>query len=110
MDEQRIKSAFSETLVLSLLKSRPMHGYELCTEVAERSGGVFSFKHSTLYPLLHRLEKGGLIAGTWSDPALGRPRKTYGLTRAGKAALRKHAQGWRGLLAAVVRFVPEAVP
>lgn len=50
-------------LVLALLAERPRHGYDLARELAARSAGALAPGQGTLYPLLHRLEREGLIAG-----------------------------------------------
>jgi PadR family transcriptional regulator PadR len=69
-------------LVLLALADGPKHGYEIATHLKDRSAGFFSLSFGALYPILHKLEKEGLVAGTWVER-----RKTYQLTRAGKAAL-----------------------
>ena len=65
-----------------------MHGYEMGKEIEGRSSGYFSFAHSTLYPVLHKLEKKGLIRGEWQQSDNERPRKYYALTAAGSATTR----------------------
>jgi PadR family transcriptional regulator, regulatory protein PadR len=79
------------------LERGPRHGYQLALEIEERSGGYFPFNHGTLYPILHRLEKEGWIAGSWTDPEQGRPRKEYGLTEAGRTQLGDLLEEWRAL-------------
>src|ERR1043165_7086963 len=51
----------ARTLVLGLLRERPMYGYEMATALAARSEGVFALGQGTLYPVLYSLEKKGLI-------------------------------------------------
>jgi DNA-binding PadR family transcriptional regulator len=50
-----------------------------------RSNGAFDLPTGTVYPALHRLERGGLVRGSWSDGP-GRRRRVYELTAAGRAA------------------------
>lgn len=83
-DSQSLGRRVNELLILTELERAPLHGYQIVLEIEERSGGYFQFSHGTLYPILHRLEKEGLIAGRWSDPERGRPRKEYALTEAGR--------------------------
>lgn len=97
LDSQTVGRRLNELLVLSLLRRGPMHGYQVSVEVEERSGGFFTLGHGTLYPILHRLEAEGLIAGEWSDPAAGRARKSYALTEAGRTRLEESAREWRAL-------------
>ena len=66
-------------IVLSLLKDRPMYGYEIVKVVNARTGGRLEWKEGTLYPTLHRLQAARLISARWadapSDEAPGRKRK-----------------------------------
>ncbi|MEX0892725.1 MAG: helix-turn-helix transcriptional regulator [Gemmatimonadota bacterium] len=86
LDTQSFAKSINELLVLSALREGPMHGYQIALELEERSAGMFNLQHGTLYPILHRLEREGLIAGEWSAGD-GRKRKEYVLTRPGRARL-----------------------
>jgi len=55
---------------------------------------MFGFNHGTLYPILHRLEKAGLISGSWSEDGGGRRRKSYELTRKGAKHTTELLQAW----------------
>ena len=57
----------TETLLLSLLATEPMYGYQLVKEMDNRSSGYFRFKEGTLYPALHRLERDEMVEGKWQD-------------------------------------------
>jgi DNA-binding PadR family transcriptional regulator len=65
---------------LVLLAERPMHGYELISELEERSGGRWRPSPGAVYPSLGRLEAAGLVSS--ADDAEGK--KTYTLTDAGR--------------------------
>ncbi|WP_189788341.1 PadR family transcriptional regulator [Streptomyces capitiformicae] len=67
--------------ILALLKDRPMHGYEMIQEIAERSGGAWKPSPGSVYPTLQLLEDEGLIA---SETEGGK--KLFSLTEAGRAA------------------------
>ncbi|MGE9281625.1 PadR family transcriptional regulator [Streptomyces rochei] len=67
--------------ILALLKDRPMHGYEMIQEIAERSGGAWKPSPGSVYPTLQLLEDEGLIA---SESEGGK--KLFALTEAGRAA------------------------
>ncbi len=105
IDAQSLPKRLNELLILQELARGPLHGYQIALEVEERSGGYFPFSHGTLYPILHRLEKDGLIAGRWSDPAEGRPRKEYALTEAGRTHRGELVDDWRELSARVESFL-----
>jgi len=74
----------NETLILSLLMTDNKHGYQLALEIEENSGGYFKFNHGTLYPILHKLEKEGLIKGIWKNEGPKIKRKYYYITNKGK--------------------------
>lgn len=96
-DSQSLGRRVNELLILSELARGARHGYQIALEIEERSGGYFPFSHGTLYPILHRLEKEGWIAGSWTDPEEGRPRKEYALTEAGRTQLAERRGEWRVL-------------
>jgi PadR family transcriptional regulator, regulatory protein PadR len=104
-DSQSLGRRVNELLILSQLRRQPLHGYQIALEIEERSSGYFPFNHGTLYPILHRLEKEGLIAGGWSDPDEGRARKQYALTDAGRSYLEEVVRGWRTLEAELGPFL-----
>jgi PadR family transcriptional regulator, regulatory protein PadR len=96
-DSQTLGRRVNELLILVELRRKPKHGYQIALEIEERSGGYFPFNHGTLYPILHRLENEGLIAGDWSSPEEGRARKRYALTEAGRTYLRGAIDEWNRL-------------
>ena len=55
------KKGSAELLVLSLLEDQPRHGYDISKLIRIRSGGALQFHVTSLYPLLHRLEKEGWL-------------------------------------------------
>lgn len=84
-----------ETIVLHLLRERTMYGYEIIKLVNERTDGAFAWKEGTLYPCLHRMEAGGVIASEWCDGDVpGKPRKYYRLTRKGQALAQEKVAEW----------------
>ena len=94
LDSANLARACNEALVLSCLESEPMHGYQIANHIAERGGGHFRFKHGTLYPILHRLEKDGLIKGQWSDEGPRGRRKAYVITRKGRGFTQRQKGAW----------------
>lgn len=84
--------------VLNLLKRRPMYGYELATEISDRSGNLLSLSRSTLYPLLHTLETRRFVESMWRSATSGRKRKYYLLTDVGREKLDKDRAQWDGLV------------
>jgi len=78
--------------VLALLAEKPMHGYEVINEIAERSGGAWKPSAGAVYPVLQLLTDEGLITG-----AQAKGRTTYSITDAGReftAADSEHGTPW----------------
>ena len=90
-----------EPLLLYLTFERTMYGYQIIREPETRSQGYFKFKEGTLYPVLHRLEKEGLILGQWQTLPSGRQRKYYHITDKGRSALAERQSQWREFLTAM---------
>lgn len=99
VDRELLKGS-TATLVLSVLSRAPMHGYQMVKELEQLSAGVLTFKEGTLYPILHGLERDGLIVAAWEAEG-GRERKVYHLSEQGRGELRRRAQQWEQFRAAV---------
>jgi PadR family transcriptional regulator, regulatory protein PadR len=102
-DETALKKGTAELLVLAQLERRHRHGYEIAQQIAQRSDGAVAFHAASLYPVLYRLERRGLIAGRWVEKAGQRRRRYYSLTPAGRTMLLARRKNWRAFIAAVQR-------
>lgn len=102
-DENARKKGSAELLVLAQLEARPRHGYEVGVEIERRSEGAVSFQIASLYPVLYRLERKGLIAGYWVEAAGQRRRRYYKLTAAGRKMLSEQRRSWSAFLVALQR-------
>ena len=89
-----------DSLILAIVAQEAGHGYVILQRLRERSTGVFELAEGSLYPALHRLERDGLLASSWSAGA-GRRRRVYGITPAGRSVLQERRQEWRRFSAAV---------
>jgi PadR family transcriptional regulator PadR len=98
-----VKRGSTEMLILALVEDRPRHGYEIAKLIEERSDGVLQFHPASLYPLLYRMEKRGLIKGTWIERAGQRRRRYYKLMPEGKKVLNEQRQTWSDFFAALDR-------
>ena len=107
IDIQSLSRSCNEVLILSVLSSGPHHGYQLALELEEKSQGAFRFQHGTLYPILHKLEKSGLIAGDWLDEGSKRKRKRYRLTASGRERLNEQRKAWRSFVDRFFNVVEE---
>src|SRR5438046_9578273 len=88
--------------VLALLDKEERYGFDLVRALAEVDGMVTS--EGTIYPLLSRLRRDGLVESTWRESTSGPPRRYYRLTQAGRAALAGFIGEWGRCRDAVARF------
>lgn len=82
-----------DLLVLAVVRDGPRHGYEVIAELRRRSRGTFDLAEGSVYPVLHKLERDGLLWSRWKELD-GRRRRVYRLTRRGRAALADQEQIW----------------
>jgi PadR family transcriptional regulator, regulatory protein PadR len=88
-------AASATPLVLAILAEGDSYGYAIIKRVAELSGGHLQWTDGMLYPVLHRLERQGLIAAKWGTSENGRSRKYYRITKPGRAQLADQKQQWQ---------------
>jgi PadR family transcriptional regulator len=99
------KKGSAELLVLSLLEDQPRHGYDISKLIQIRSSGALRFHVTSLYPLLHRLEREGWLEGRWVEKSHQRRRRYYRLTPQGRKALRSKQKSWIDFVAVVSRVM-----
>ena len=75
-----------DALLLAVLEDGPRHGYAVIEALRQATGGRLDLPTGTIYPALRRLERAGLITGSWSVVA-GRRRRDYRLTAGRRRAL-----------------------
>lgn len=104
-DEQVLKGLI-DTLVLYVLQEGPNYGFGIRERLGELLGADAAIvKEATLYPLLHRLERNGLLASHMEPGERGSPRKYYRLTRDGRAFLERRIGEWRRVAALLRKTV-----
>jgi transcriptional regulator len=104
MLDRELKKGSAELLILSLVESRPRHGYEISKLIEARSRGEVRFHIASLYPLLYRLEERGWIQGRWVEKAGERRRRFYRLTPEGRRVLARQRRTWQTFVDAVARI------
>jgi len=92
-------------LILSLLSTGDMYGYQMTRELKKRSNDIFNLKEGTLYPLLHSLENDRMIMSYWEETASARKRKYYRITEAGKKLLTEKEKEWHVFSRAVDQVI-----
>ena len=88
-------AASSTPLVLAILAEGDSYGYAILKRVRELSGGELEWTDGMLYPVLHRLERSGLVEARWDQAESGRRRKYYRVTPAGREQLAEERRQWR---------------
>lgn len=87
-------AASATPIVLSILSEGPSYGYAIIKKVHQLSGGQIKWTDGMLYPVLHRLEKQGLISSKWGVSEEGRKRKYYQIKEQGTEALNSQKSQW----------------
>jgi hypothetical protein len=91
MFDRELKKGSAELIILSIVETRPRHGYEISQQIEQRSAGQLKFHIASLYPLLYRLEERGWLLGPLGRedgpaPAPLLPTDTRRAPRAGQPA------------------------
>ena len=97
-----------ELLVLRLLQSGPLNGWDMMQRIRLASGEVLSVTPGALYPALHRLEGRGLISAEWGTSENNRQAKFYKLTAAGRRQLGAERETWERFTGAVEALLRDA--
>lgn len=92
-----------EGCVLKVISREETYGYEISQKL--RQYGLADISEGTIYPLLLRLERGGLIAATHRVSPAGPSRKYFHITPAGRAELALFEGHWQEMAAAVGRLL-----
>jgi PadR family transcriptional regulator, regulatory protein PadR len=94
MLSKELVAASAEPLVLTILSRGESYGYAIIQEVRKLSEGKMEWTDGMLYPVLHRLEKRGLIESRWEESETGRKRKYYFIKKEGKKFLADEREQW----------------
>jgi PadR family transcriptional regulator PadR len=97
-----------ELLVLRILRSGRMHGWDIMQRLQLVSGEVLSVTPGALYPALHRLEERGLISAVWEPSENNRRSKVYQLNAAGRKQLEAERKEWQRFSGAVALILRDA--
>jgi PadR family transcriptional regulator, regulatory protein PadR len=101
----QVRRGVAEQCVLALLSRGERYGFELARELGAR--GQIIASEGTLYPLLARLRRNGLVETSWRESNAGPPRRYYHLTRDGELALASSRKQWRVFRDAVDEILNE---
>ena len=93
--KSQVKKGTLAFIILNVLKGKEFYGYELIEEVKKFTS--IEIAEGTLYPLMNRLRKEGLVTSRWVEQKSGIPRKYYVLTNIGEETLNVMQDYWNDL-------------
>jgi len=88
-------AASATPLVLAILSEGESYGNAIIMSVDELSAGELQWTDGMLYPVLHRLERNGLVKASWGRSESGRRRKYYRITDRGLEELTVQRRQWQ---------------
>lgn len=95
----QVRRGLLELCVLALIERRPTYGYELVTQLARTP--QLAAGEGTVYPLLRRLRRDGLLETQWKESDAGPPRQYYALTAVGRGHFAALQHDWAAIVDAV---------
>ena len=104
----QIKKGVLELCCLNLLASEQLYGYELAKRLSEARS--FDVSLGTVYPLLSRLSKEGLVTSTLEESPSGPARRKYHLSAEGRRRLAVMNREWRAIAGMIESYLPDAEP
>ncbi|MBT5874757.1 MAG: helix-turn-helix transcriptional regulator [Candidatus Latescibacteria bacterium] len=104
MISKTLVAASTRPIILSILFSGENYGYEIIQRVKGISGGTMEWSDGMLYPVLHRLEREGLIVSQWKVSDGTRPRKYYTITDTGRTELAAERKQWLNVHEAMLKL------
>src|SRR4030043_212380 len=104
----QLRKGILELAILGALSHGRHYGYSLVRTIA--GGSDIDLTEGTIYPILGRLAKEGLVQSEWVESSQGPPRKYYTLTLKGEEAVRMLQGDVRTLAAIVVNLQSGPVP
>jgi PadR family transcriptional regulator, regulatory protein PadR len=103
--DRELRRGSLELIVLHLLSAGEAYGYEIVSKLTAQTDGVLDVTDGTLYPVLYRLERAGLVSVRWETPERGVPRKYYRLTDAGRDELARLVLEWTTFANALAKLL-----
>lgn len=99
--KSQMRKGMLEYSIMLLLRAKPCYSSDIIDELEHANLIVVE---GTLYPLLNRLKKEGILDYEWQESSAGPPRKYYRLTEAGQQALAQLDESWCNLSSTVTHI------
>ncbi len=100
--ESQMRKGFLEFPVLLIIGTKPTYAPDILKQLKNANLLVVE---GTLYPLLSRLKRFGLVEYTWQESRSGPPRKMYEITEAGRTALSQLESSWELLNKSITALI-----
>ncbi len=81
-------------MILRIISKQDSYGYQIIRELSVKSSQLFNLNEGTLYPILHTMEKEGIVESYRKESESGRERKYYKITAKGKIQLAAQMKEW----------------
>lgn len=105
--DKDLVGASTALLVLTVLAREASYGYRIIRSINEEADGLFTWQEGTVYPVLHKLEKDGLVRTQWQQADTGRRRKYYYITAKGRDSLGAGKEQWDAFHGLVTRMTEQ---
>ena len=99
----QFRKGLLEFIILLRLQQGDTYGYELAMQIKEVTS--IDVAEGTLYPLLNRLKRDGLVISEWQKSDNGSPRKYYDITPLGLETLTKMKNTWTQTHSSILNMV-----
>ena len=95
MSQTQMMKGILDGCLLAIIKEKECYGYEMAEELSQY--GFDAISEGTIYPLLLRMQREGLVTSVRKDSTAGPKRKYYSLTNKGEQALDNFLKRWTQL-------------
>ena len=102
----QFRKGLLEFIILLKLQQGEIYGYELAVEIKKLTS--IEVAEGTLYPLLNRLKRDGLVTTQWQTAEVGSPRKYYQITDFGVETLSKMKSVWTDTHSSILNMVMQS--
>lgn len=99
----QLRKGALELVILAVLKGRELYGLEILETLRKEAG--FFIPSGTIYPLLDRMKRDGLLTSNWVHSEEDRPRKYYKLTAKGETRFRDLKVNWAAFINDIERVL-----
>ncbi len=104
---KEIKRGAASLAILSIIQKEPRYGYDIVKRLSELAKTLMNLEQGTVYPLLRRLEKRGILKAEWNYDEPQKPKKYYGISPAGHSIYKDMISTWTLLTKEIDQIIKE---